>query len=260
MSAPDPDDHTRTITVAFTAQARSFSSSEVANAEEILDIITAMCDADPAERWLEAACGPGIVARRLARQVSRVDGIDVTPAMIDLARSEAAASGADNTWFQVGDTTHIEEPDDTYDGAVTRFSVHHMAVPDRMLTELARVVKPGGRIVVVDHLADHDPDALIWSQQIERLRDPSHWTCLTREGFHALGERAGLSLADEKTISYGLDFEDWLERGGADPTSRSLVEQALVHSPHGPECFVVEGPVGKRTLTLQVHFAAWLNP
>lgn len=252
--------HDGEILSAFAAQAGSFNAAEVANADEILEAIVALADPRPDQHWLETACGPGIVARRLARHVHSVEGLDMTPAMIDLARGEAAAAGLDNVAFDIGDATRIERPDDSYDGAVTRFSVHHMPVPERMFAEMSRVVRPGGRIVVVDHLADRDPDALIWSQQIERLRDPSHWTSLTREGFHTLGERAGLSLADEKTIAYRLDFEDWLERGGADPTSCALVEEALLGNSGGAECFVVEGPVGERALTLQVYFAAWTNP
>ena len=41
--------------------------------------------------------------------------------------------------------------------------------------------------MVADHLADEDPRAFAWSQEIERLRDPSHWASLTRERLRALG-------------------------------------------------------------------------
>jgi 23S rRNA (uracil1939-C5)-methyltransferase len=55
------------------------------------------------ERWLEVACGPGIISRRLAPLVGEVRGVDMTPAMVELARRDAADAGVANATFSVGD-------------------------------------------------------------------------------------------------------------------------------------------------------------
>ena len=200
--------HQRLIEEAFTEQASTFNSSAVANADSILNAIVELAEPQPSERWLEAACGPGIISRRLAPLVNAVQGIDLTPAMIELARREAAVAELDNAVFEVGDATATGLQAAGFDGAVTRFSLHHLPVPARLFAELSRVVRPGGKVVIVDHVADDDAEARAWSQEIERLRDPSHWACLSETRLRALGEQAGLGLASAQRVAFELDFDD----------------------------------------------------
>lgn len=249
--------HARAVDQAFTTQASSFNASAVANAGEILDAIVDLAQPRPGDRWLEAACGPGIVSRRLAPMVASVHGVDVTPAMIEMARREAAAASLDNLIFEPGDATATGLPAGSFDGAVTRFSVHHLPVPGRLFGELARLVAPGGRIVVVDHLADDDAEARAWAQEIERLRDPSHWASLSRARLRELGEQAGLELEQERTIPLRLDFQDWLARGAADPAAQEMVQIALTERPVGTECFAIDGHPHSRGLTLQMWLGRW---
>lgn len=257
MAPGSPADELR---AAFTAQAESFNAAAIANTADLLDQIVARMDPRANEHWLEAACGPGIITRRVAPLVSSVEGIDLTDAMVTLARREATRAGLANVSFTRGDATALDRPDASYDGAVTRFSVHHIPVPVRMLTEMARVVRPGGRIVVTDHVADPSADSAIWSQQIERLRDRSHWTCLTEAGLRALGEQAGLTLIEQTLTPYRLDFEDWLARGLAGDEELRLLDRALRDRPEGTRCFAVEGARGERVLTLQVWTGVWTRP
>lgn len=251
--------HDRDLRDAFTTQADSFAAAAVANTAEVLDQIIELAAPAADQYWLEAACGPGIISRRLAPHVERVEGVDLTAAMVDKAREEAAAAEVDNVSFSVGDVTDLDRPDGHYDGAVTRFSVHHLPVPGRMLAELARVVRPGGRIVVMDHIVDDAADAAIWSTGIERLRDPSHWSCLTLQGLRSLGTGTDLELTAETVRPLEMDFEDWLDRGGADRTGRALLEAALPGRPDGVRCFDVQGTAGSRTLTLQGWFGVWIR-
>jgi SAM-dependent methyltransferase len=248
-------EYTRSIVTGFTAQAESFNSSPVATDGGLLDAILALAQPRSDERWLEAACGPGLIARRLAPHVTAVDGYDLTPAMIDVARREAAAAGLANVSFAVGDATALPVPGDSFDGAVSRFSLHHIPLPGRLLVELRRVVKPGGRILIADPVADADPEAAAWSQAIERLRDPSHWASLSLGQMHTAVERAGLTIEQENLMALNLDFDDWLARGGTDAAARALVEQALTHPPAHTAAFVVTERGGRRTLHLQMWLA-----
>lgn len=249
--------HDHDIRDAFTGQAESFATAAVANADEILDEIVALAEPAPNQHWLEAASGPGIISRRLAPHVGSVEGIDLTPAMVAKATGTADAAGIGNVTFALGDVGALERPDDHYDGAVTRFSVHHLAVPRRMLAELGRVVRPGGRIVVVDHLADDDDDALVWSQSIERLRDPSHWTCHTPRGLRKLAVDAGLRPVTETIRAVEMDFEDWLVRGGVDDAARADIDDLLAHRPDGAHSFVVADTPHGPVLKLRMWFGVF---
>ncbi|HEY2637799.1 MAG TPA: methyltransferase domain-containing protein, partial [Solirubrobacteraceae bacterium] len=92
----------------FTHQSESFNVAPVMRSADTLGRLVDLIPAAPGERWLDAACGPGLVARGLAPRVGRVDGVDVTPAMVDVARREAAGEGIQNAVFSVGDATALE--------------------------------------------------------------------------------------------------------------------------------------------------------
>jgi SAM-dependent methyltransferase len=250
-------DHARIVDRAFSAQAESYNASAVANADEILQIVIDQARATPTDRWFDAACGPGIVSRRLAAITGSVHGIDATPAMVETARREAQAAGLRNVTFGVADATRTAEPDASFDGAVTRFSVHHIPLPSRLFDELRRVVRPGGSIVVLDHLADDDPEARSWAEEVERLRDPSHWACLSRTHLRELGRPAGLALTREQQFSFELDFDDWLRRGSDDQDARDLVELSLTMRPSGTDCFSVSSQPSGRILRVQMWLGVW---
>jgi ubiquinone/menaquinone biosynthesis C-methylase UbiE len=251
--------HDRALTSAFTAQADGFNRSSAANDAALLDTLLARADPRGSDAWLEAACGPGVISRRLAPHARSVHGIDLTPAMVVLAQQSAAAAGVRNATFDVGDATATGLDDASFDGAITRFSLHHIPVPGRVLEELARVVRTGGAIVIADHLADEDPSAFAWSQEIERLRDPSHWASLTRDRLEALAQRAGLRPDGETIVPIELDLRDWLHRGNDDPEVHRLVERLLDEAPAGTARFRMGGDGAARTLGLDVWVARFVR-
>jgi SAM-dependent methyltransferase len=188
-----------------------------------------------------------LVARALAARVGEVIGVDMTPAMLEVARREAISAGADNVRFELGDVTALGQPAGSFDGAITRFSLHHIPVPARLLAELARVVRPGGWVIVGDHVTDEDAAAAAWHQEVERLRDPSHWTCLTPTRIKALGRDVGLQLDEERLLPFELDFEEWLTRSSSDSHAAELISLCLTERPAGTARFTVrEDPDGRR--------------
>lgn len=243
----------------FTHQAETFGASTVARSSRTLDELLRLAAPHAGQRWLEVACGPGIISRRLAGEVAEVHGVDVTPAMIDVARREADAAGAGNVTFTLGDATALEQPDGTFDGVITRFSLHHIPAPGRVFEEMARVARPGGVIVVADHLADEDADAAAWSQEIERLRDPSHWACLGLGRMRRLGRGAGLKLRDEVLLPLELEFDDWLARGSGGADARDVIERLLAEPPAATRGFSVQERDGRRMLGLRMWAGRWVR-
>jgi SAM-dependent methyltransferase len=241
----------------FTQQADSFARSPAMSAAATLGSVVEMVPADGEARWLETACGPAIVGRAIAARVGSVHGVDLTPAMVEKAAAEAAAAGVGNIEFSLGDATALDLEDASFDGAVNRFSLHHIPAPGRVLEEMARVVRPGGWIVVADHLTDADGDAAAWHEEIERLRDPSHWACLTRERLLAAGEAAGLALDEEQVVPLDLDFGEWLGRGSGGPDAAALIERLLAEPPPSAESFRVAGEAGERRLLLRNSVTRW---
>jgi SAM-dependent methyltransferase len=250
------------IRAEFTHQTETFAHSPAMSSAETLGVLVDLVPPDPDARWLETASGPGLVARAIAGRVGSVQGVDLTPSMVEKAAAEAHEAELANVAFAVGDATALELGDDSFDGAVNRFSLHHIPVSGRVLEEMARVVRPGGWVLVSDHLTDADADAAAWHEEIERLRDPSHWACLTRERLLAAGEAAGLELDEERIVPLDLDFGEWLRRGSGGPSAVDLIERLLASPPPSAASFRVEGEGegDERRLLLRSSVTRWRVP
>jgi SAM-dependent methyltransferase len=111
-------------------------------AREALQLVPASGDV------LDVAAGPGSLALLAARTATRVHAVDFAPAMLDALRARAAAAGVTNVDSQLADAQSLPYPAASFDAAYSMFGL--IFVPDRAraLAELARVLRPGGRVVV----------------------------------------------------------------------------------------------------------------
>ena len=106
----------------------------------------------PGHRVLDLGCGTGDDARRLARLVApagEVVGIDASAAMIEVARQRLEGTGLPAS-FHVGDATALDLPTGAFDAVRCERLLIHVSDPAVVLGEMARVTRPGGRIVVID--------------------------------------------------------------------------------------------------------------
>ena len=104
-------------------------------------------------RVLEIGCGPGTLSIRLGRLGLEVTGLDLDPAMIERARANAgrAEDGVGmRPSFLVGDVASLAFADASFDLVVSTLSMHHWADPGAGMTEIGRVLRPGGRALVWD--------------------------------------------------------------------------------------------------------------
>jgi SAM-dependent methyltransferase len=93
-------------------------------------------------RALEVGCGPGHITAMMAATGATVTGVDLVPAMIEMARTLHP-----DLEFVQADAKQLPFADDTFDVVLVNFSIHHFARPDVVCTEIRRVLKPGGRFV-----------------------------------------------------------------------------------------------------------------
>ncbi|MGD9736442.1 MAG: class I SAM-dependent methyltransferase [Solirubrobacterales bacterium] len=180
--------------------------------------------------------------------------------MIEKARGEADREGLGNVELGLGDATALEFEDASFDGAITRWSLHHIPAPQRVVEEMARVVRPGGLVVIADHARDRAAAVAAWAEEIERLRDPSHWACLTPERLRQIGTAAGLELDDEEVVPFELPFVDWRDRSSGGKAAAALIDRLLEEAPAGAEAFRVLGEGDERRLVLHNMLFRWRCP
>jgi ubiquinone/menaquinone biosynthesis C-methylase UbiE len=184
--------HQDLILEQFTRQATVFSTAPSITDERALQMIVEAAGAGPDDTVLDVACGPGLVLCAFAPHVREAVGIDVTPAMLERARTLAAEKGLSNVSWRQGDVYSLPFADGSFTIVTTRFSFHHFLHPAAVLREMARVCAPQGRIVVVDDYAPDDPAKAAEFNRLEKLRDPSHVRCLTLSELKDLFPAAGL--------------------------------------------------------------------
>jgi demethylmenaquinone methyltransferase / 2-methoxy-6-polyprenyl-1,4-benzoquinol methylase len=107
----------------------------------------------PADAALDVCCGTGDFALALAGRVApggSVVGCDFSEPMLDLAREKAAAHGASGVRFEWADALSLPYDAGRFDAVTVGFGVRNLADLDRGLREMARVLRPGGRLVVLE--------------------------------------------------------------------------------------------------------------
>jgi arsenite methyltransferase len=105
------------------------------------------------ERVLDLGSGAGtdsLVASRLVGPSGSVTGIDMTPEMLEKARSAAAELGADNVTFVEADAEHLPLADGSFDVVISNGVIDLIPDKDAVFSEIFRVLTPGGRIQVAD--------------------------------------------------------------------------------------------------------------
>jgi ubiquinone/menaquinone biosynthesis C-methylase UbiE len=126
---------------------------------DIHELVIERLDPKPGVKWLDLACGTGAVAERAALAGAEVTGVDLAPVLIETAKERAGELGLEID-YRVGDCENLEFENGAFDVVSSTCGV--MFAPDHEATarELARVVKPGGRI----GLANWTPEGGIGAQ------------------------------------------------------------------------------------------------
>ena len=196
-------EHSDLILDQFTRQAVPFSTAPSIKDEAALKLVVDWSGAGPSDTVLDVACGPGLLACAFARVARHVTGIDITPAMLDRARTLQQERGLSNVTWRQGDVLPLPWPDGSFTIVSARFAFHHFLDPRGVLAEMRRVCAVGGKVVVADSApAPEKADAF---NAMERLRDPSHVRALPPSELKQLFNDVG--LAEPRVTHYRLEGE-----------------------------------------------------
>src|SRR3954452_790931 len=154
----------------------------------------------PGDRALDVATGTGDLALELGRRVrpgGEVVGSDFSEGMLERARTKAA--GEPGVRWELGNALELPYPDDSFDAATVGFGARNFSHLERGLSEMARVARPGGRVVVLETTTPTEPPLStffsIWFDRIvptlgRFAADPEAYTYLPTSVNRVLGPEA----------------------------------------------------------------------
>ncbi len=137
---------------------RTYATPDIVEQRRIVREALAL---EPGERVLDIGSGPGLMAAEMAATVGpagRIDGIDVSEAMLVIAAEQPRGEMSAPMAFTVAAATAIPFPDGTFDAVVSTQVYEYVRDVSLALAEACRVLKPGGRIVILDT----DWDSIVW--------------------------------------------------------------------------------------------------
>lgn len=114
-------------------------------ASSLLDKIDG--DVPKGSKIIDVATGTGLVALRIAGRAEQVYAVDISPGMIEEARKKARKMEIENVEFCVEDAYVLPFGNDVFDVAICNNALHNMKYPERALSEMRRVLKPGSRLI-----------------------------------------------------------------------------------------------------------------
>ena len=206
----------------FGATAAAYTVSAGHSDQAALQALVALAEVKSDSVVLDIATGAGHTALAFAPHVREVVAYDITQAMLTETANNAANRGLTNLTTRQGPAEKLPFHDGNFDITVVRLASHHFADNQQAVCEMARVTRPGGRVLIVDNYGPEDTALDAELQHIEKLRDPSHVRSYQLSVWRETIRAAGLMLKREVTDRYsdtlrGMSFQGWVRRSKTPP-------------------------------------------
>ncbi|MCT8139186.1 class I SAM-dependent methyltransferase [Anaerobacillus sp. CMMVII] len=214
------------VKTVFGQNAEKYVSSEIHAKGDDLPLLVEWLH--PQSEWvvLDIATGGGHVTKTLAPYVSTVFSTDLTEKM--LANTARHLNKHKNIWYVIADAEALPFLEGTFDLVTCRIAPHHFPNPNAFIQEVERVLKPGGKFVLIDNVAPEDKRLDEFMNMVEKLRDESHVRCLTIEEWRELFSFYGLKEMQSLNRKKTFQFPSWVARTATTKEQIENVQQYML--------------------------------
>jgi SAM-dependent methyltransferase len=222
---------TELVQAQFGPVARAYvASSPHARGADLPRLVELAAPAS-SETMLDIATGGGHTALAFAPHVHAVLAIDLTHAMLEAAREHIGGLGWHNVGYCRGVAEALPVPTASCELVVCRVAAHHFANIRAFVREAARVLRPGGRLIVSDHIGIEDPDLDAFMDRFERWRDPGHVRAYSFAEWQDFCQQAALQIEHLEDFPWDpYEFGSWVERIRMPQEERDALEQWLLQA------------------------------
>lgn len=209
------------MSTSWSERAEQYASSEIFRHGPELRVLIALARPTWSDACLDIGTGAGHTAALLAQRARSVLGLDPAEGMLRQAKERYGHLGnLDFCFGYAHDTGQLAE---SYDVITVRHAAHHFPDIPGFLAEAARILKPGGRLVVVDEVTT-DPDIDDWFNALESLRDREHTRAYQlREWRDYVGGSSLRWVVGDDHTRLPIDIPNWLARSNIDHHERADV-------------------------------------
>ncbi|MFN2432561.1 MAG: class I SAM-dependent methyltransferase [Gemmatimonadota bacterium] len=183
------------------------------------------------ERVLDLATGGGHTAAALAPFVERVVASDLLPEMLREAAALFTEGAITNADLLCSDAQALPFGAETFDLVTCRCAPHHFPDVRAFGAEVRRVLRPGGRVYLMDCGVPGDAAAAAFVNDVERERDPAHVRALSCAEWNAVLRSAGLEVLEARELPSVYRVPEWLEQLRSPPQRRAAVLARLADAP-----------------------------
>ncbi|WP_305044769.1 class I SAM-dependent methyltransferase [Geoalkalibacter sp.] len=186
----------------------------------------------PDDLMLDVATGGGHTALFFAPLVRSVVASDLTMQILKKAQEFISEEGGiENVTFREADAEDLPFPAGSFTLLTCRIAPHHFPDVPLALKEFFRVLRRGGRMVIIDTLLPEDPEIAELYQTMEQMRDPTHVQAFTEKGWVKMIEEAGFINIQTSTFPKTHDFVTWAKRSGLDRQGVQKLNRFFIEAP-----------------------------
>jgi ubiquinone/menaquinone biosynthesis C-methylase UbiE len=135
-----------------------------------------------------------------------------------------------NVAWQTGDVDRLPYADESFSIVTSRYAFHHFLAPEKVLAEMKRVCKVGGKVVLIDVMVSPDTQKAALFNHMEKLRDPSHVRALTLDEMRELFRRVELFNSLETFYQLESELEKALQVSFPNEGDAEKVREIITHS------------------------------
>lgn len=204
--------HEALVKSQFSGQAAAYLQSNVhAQGPDLRRLSEWLAD-DKTATLLDVGCGAGHASFTAAPLVAAVTAYDLSEGMLAVVAQEAEKRGFRNIRCTQGPAEVLPFADNNFDIVISRYSAHHWHDIQAALMEIRRVLKPGGRFIMMDIASPGKAMLDVWLQTVEMLRDPSHIHNYSQGQWLAMVNQRGMIVEKLVSDKLPLEFSSWVAR------------------------------------------------
>ncbi|WP_055494261.1 methyltransferase domain-containing protein [Streptomyces sp. TP-A0356] len=182
-----------------------------------------LADVPPDARMLDVCCGSGVVGNSFRGKVGELIGLDITPEMVEIASTRLDR-------VDQGTVYELPYEDASFDLVVTREVLHLLPQPERPVSEIFRVLRPGGQFIVGQIVPFAEEDAF-WMYRVFKKKQPLLYQMFREQDFRDLLLGAGFTDVVMKEYLLWESIDTWIDTHETTPAHRQEIRRLFYDAP-----------------------------